>query len=246
MLGTKPTPPAIEQATLPAAVVDRQAIEAFLGHCIGWEVIPRRGVYDRIQRGTDLLIVLGSAPLTLPVLLLIALSVKLTSPGPVLFKQRRYGRGGWKFTLVKFRTMTVDAHETLYDHLDRDFDHADQWTRNRKLRNDPRVTWMGRWLRKLSLDELPQLWNVLKGEMSLVGPRPLPVCERHLYGPTFPVYCRVRPGLTGLWQVSGRSDLPYEQKALLDAEYVCRRGLWFDLRLILQTVGVVLRGRGAY
>ncbi len=203
-------------------------------------------VYDTLKRALDIGAVVLTLPVTLPVLAVIGLLVKWSSPGPVLFVQRRYGRGGRKFTLVKFRTMTEDAHETLYDHLDRSFVDADQWARNRKLRHDPRVTRVGRWLRKLSLDELPQLWNVLRGEMSLVGPRPLPVCERHLYGRSFSVYCRVRPGLTGLWQVSGRSDLPYERKAELDTEYVRRRGLALDALLLCRTLGVVVRGRGAY
>ncbi len=180
----------------------------------------------------------GTAPLWLPVAAAIAVAVKANSPGPVLFAQHRYTRGGRRFVLLKFRTMQAAAP------ADPVADPA--WSFAHKLRRDPRVTPVGRWLRRSSLDELPQLWNVLLGEMTLVGPRPLPVAERGVYGRAFARYCRVKPGLTGLWQVSGRSDLPYAAKARLDTRYVRNRSWRLDAWILLRTLRAVVTGRGAY
>ncbi|BAM05192.1 sugar transferase [Phycisphaera mikurensis] len=190
------------------------------------------------KRAFDLLAVVGTAPLWMPVAVAIALAVGLTSPGPVLFAQHRYTRGGRRFVLLKFRTMAAAAP------LDPVADP--EWSYAHKLRRDPRVTPVGRWLRRASLDELPQLWNVFVGEMSLVGPRPLPVAERGDYGRAFARYCRVTPGLTGLWQVSGRSDLPYEAKARLDTRYARNRSWRLDAWILLRTFRAVATGRGAY
>ncbi len=201
---------------------------------------------DPAKRTFDVAAVLVTAPVLLPAMALIAVLIRLDSKGPALFYQRRYGRGGRKFTLIKFRTMDADAHEALADHLDANTQHAFEWAERRKLRDDPRVTRVGRLLRRTSLDELPQVFNVLRGDMSLVGPRPLPLSERRTYGKAFALYCRVTPGLTGLWQVSGRSDLPYAKRVELDTFYIRQRSWRLDGSILRRTVGAVWSKRGAY
>jgi Undecaprenyl-phosphate galactose phosphotransferase WbaP len=198
------------------------------------------------KRVVDML--LGAALLVavLPLALLIALAIVLDSPGPVFFAQRRIGQGGRRFRLWKFRSMLEGADEVLRNHLKADPDNARQWRLARKLRNDPRVTRVGRFLRRTSLDELPQLWNVLRGDMSLVGPRPI-VCEEiRRYGAAFALYRQVSPGLTGLWQVSGRNDTSYHRRVVLDACYVRTWTPILDLIILLKTIPVVLAGKGAY
>ena len=198
------------------------------------------------KRVFDVAAVLAAMPVLLPLMALIALAIRLDSRGPALFFQRRYGLGGRRFTLWKFRTMTVDAHEALYDHLEANTQHAWEWAQSRKLRADPRVTRVGRLLRRTSLDELPQVFNVLRGEMSLIGPRPLPLTERSLYGKAFALYCRALPGLTGLWQVSGRSDLPYAKRIELDTFYIRQRSWRLEWSILRRTFGALWSKRGAY
>ena len=185
-------------------------------------------------------------PVLLPLTAVLAVWIRLDSPGPVFFSHPRYGRGGRRFRMLKFRTMRADAAEAVLDNLRPGQQHAWEWAAPAKTRDDPRITQAGRWLRRLSLDELPQIWNVMRGDMSLVGPRPVPVSERRVYGRGFAVYCRVRPGMTGLWQVSGRSDLTYAQRVALDGRYVRGRSIRGDLQLLWRTLGVVVRRRGAY
>jgi exopolysaccharide production protein ExoY len=164
------------------------------------------------------------------------------TPGPNLFRQSRVGRHGRLFTCLKFRTMIVNAERVL--HHDRSL--RDAFAANWKLHRDPRVTPFGRLLRKTSLDEVPQLLNILRGEMSLVGPRPVQQTElSECYGKHAQDVVAVKPGLTGLWQVSGRSTLTYEQRVALDLEYVARRNFWFDLKIVLKTVPAILFRRGA-
>jgi len=193
--------------------------------------------------------VLGSASLLLALfvpLCLIALLVRRDG-GPVLFAHRRIGRGGKPFACLKFRTMVVDAEQRLAALLESDPAARAEWEANRKLREDPRVTWIGRLLRASSLDELPQLINVLKGDMSLVGPRPVMDSElATYYGAAAPHYMAVRPGITGLWQVSGRSDTSYPRRVALDVAYVRNPSLREDLRILLRTPAAVLLRRGAY
>ena len=184
--------------------------------------------------------------LALPLGALIALLVRLDSRGPVLYRQRRVGRDGALFELLKFRTMHVDADDLVTRRLERDPDATLAWNEFQKLHDDPRVTRVGRILRRWSLDELPQLLNVLRGEMSLVGPRPILPEQRSLYGPDLRAYARTRPGLTGLWQVSGRNRLSFEERVELDREYLARRSAWLDVTILLRTLVVVLRGDGAY
>jgi lipopolysaccharide/colanic/teichoic acid biosynthesis glycosyltransferase len=177
-----------------------------------------------------------------PILLVLALAVRLDSPGPVLYRRRVMGRGGTQFDAFKFRTMVVNGDEVLARHPEL----MAQWQRDQKLREDPRVTRSGRWLRRLSLDELPQLLNVLRGEMSLVGPRMIAPVELARYGDRAGELLSVRPGITGPWQVSGRSELTGEDRARLDLQYVRTRSFGLDLKLLLRTVPALLRGRGAY
>lgn len=180
----------------------------------------------------------------MPLMLLVALAVKLTSPGPVLFRQRRVGRRGDEFLIRKFRSMYVDAEERLRHDVGLLEIYVEQ---DHKVpeRLDPRITRIGHWLRKTSLDELPQLLNVLAGDMSMVGPRPVRSTEVACYGDLAAMYLALRPGLTGLWQVSGRSDVKFPRRAELDADYARRCSAWVDLRILLLTPSAVVRGRGA-
>jgi exopolysaccharide production protein ExoY len=181
-----------------------------------------------------------------PVMLGVALAVFLQDGGPVLFAHRRIGRNGRYFHCLKFRSMAIDAEQRLAELLASDPAAREEWARDHKLRDDPRVTKLGAFLRKSSLDELPQLFNVLKGEMSLVGPRPIVDAEVAKYGRRFASYCAVKPGITGLWQVSGRNDTTYRTRVALDCVYAKRRNLFMDSFIILATVPAVLTRRGSY
>ena len=180
-----------------------------------------------------------------PVLLLVAAAVAISEGRPVIYAHSRVGRGGRRFDCLKFRTMARDSEARLAAHLVASPEARREWQETQKLEDDPRVGCLGRVLRRSSLDELPQLWNVLRGDMSLVGPRPVVEDEERFYGPHFEAYKSVRPGLTGAWQVSGRSDTSYEQRVALDVSYVRDGGLLVDMDIILRTVSVILTGRGA-
>jgi Undecaprenyl-phosphate galactose phosphotransferase WbaP len=181
-----------------------------------------------------------------PFLILIAIMIKGESGGDVFYRQRRLGKNGQVFNLVKFRSMHKNADAILKDALARDPELRMEWNKYQKLRNDPRITRMGRFLRRFSLDELPQLWNVLKGEMSLVGPRPMMVNQQKLYGDSFTAYIQVSPGITGLWQVSGRNQTTFARRAQLDLEYIQRWSVWLDIYVLLKTFKVVIWQEGAY
>jgi Undecaprenyl-phosphate galactose phosphotransferase WbaP len=176
----------------------------------------------------------------------IAVLVRLDSPGPIFYGQQRLGQGAQLFTAWKFRSVVTNGDQVL----ERFFQHYPEaritWDQEHKIKYDPRVTRIGRLLRRTSLDELPQLWNVLRGEMSLVGPRPIVGDEIRHYADKFDLYKRVLPGITGLWQVSGRSDVTYTERVNLDAYYVRNWSVWLDLYIFLRTVWVVLVGDGAY
>lgn len=177
-----------------------------------------------------------------PLFFIIAILIKLTSPGPVFFTQQRCGQDGRMFQCHKFRTMVPDAIGLLERDPELKMVYTEQW----KLSRDPRITTVGRVLRKTSLDELPQLWNVIKGDMSIVGPRPVQPDEMRMhYGRNAAEVTVARPGMTGLWQISGRSTLPYEQRVAIDLDYVRRRSMVFDLLIILRTVPALLTARGA-
>lgn len=182
-----------------------------------------------------------------PLFLFIAYRIRAEDGGPVLYAQGRLGRGGRTFPCFKFRSMVVDAEKTLAQWREQNPQLWDEYVRNNfKIRNDPRVTRVGAWLRAKSLDELPQIWNVLRGEMSLVGPRPLLARETGDYGGGINHYLRVRPGITGLWQVSGRSHTTFAERAAYDGWYIKNWSLWYDIIILLRTVRVVLKGEGAY
>jgi Undecaprenyl-phosphate galactose phosphotransferase WbaP len=199
-----------------------------------------------VKRTLDLVFVVVCGVVALPLVAIIAAVIKLTSPGPVFYGQRRYGRGGGPFIAWKFRSMVANANQVLDQHLSSDPRLRNEWNLTQKLRLDPRVTPFGRFLRQTSLDELPQLWNILIGEMSLVGPRPIVASEIARYGADFALYKKVTPGLTGMWQVSGRNLLSYEQRIGFDLYYVRNWSIWLDLHILARTVKTVLRGDGAY
>ncbi|RYJ03373.1 MAG: sugar transferase [Acetobacteraceae bacterium] len=184
--------------------------------------------------------------MTLPVFLLLTLLVRMDG-GPAFFAHERVGRGGRRFGCLKFRSMVTDSAARLEALLAHDPEARAEWDATRKLRHDPRITWIGRFLRASSLDELPQLINVLRGEMSLVGPRPVIAAELAAhYGAAAEHYLAVRPGITGLWQVSGRSSTSYDTRVALDVRYATNPSLMADLRILLRTPAAVLLRRGAY
>jgi Undecaprenyl-phosphate galactose phosphotransferase WbaP len=218
-----------------------------LGNILGLE-IPQatRSNHEISKRILDVLVSGALLVLLLPLFAAVAVAIKLTSRGPILFGHRRVGLSGIYFKAWKFRTMLHKADAILAQYLRERPEAREEWERDQKLRNDPRVTKIGRFLRKTSMDELPQLWNVLKNEMSLVGPRPIVQAEVERYGMAFDLYTRVKGGLTGLWQVSGRNDTSYEERVRLDAIYVRNWSVWLDLFILYRTIGVVLFRSGAY
>jgi len=182
----------------------------------------------------------------LPLMILVALAIWCQDRGPVFFAHRRIGRDGRKFPCLKFRSMAIDAEERLQEVLAADPQARAEWERDHKLRNDPRVTKLGAFLRKSSLDELPQLINVIRGEMDLVGPRPIVDGEVCKYGTRFKHYCAVNPGITGLWQVSGRNDASYRSRVAMDCVYARSKSLPLDLWIMLATIPAVLLRKGSY
>jgi Undecaprenyl-phosphate galactose phosphotransferase WbaP len=199
-----------------------------------------------IKRALDLALVVVPGILLLPVIMLIALAIKMSSPGSVFYGQTRRGRGGRPFVAWKFRSMYANASELLEQCLASDPSLREEWRQCQKLRDDPRITPLGRFLRRTSLDELPQLWNIVLGEMSFVGPRPIVSEEISRYGDGFALYAKVAPGLSGMWQVSGRNNLSYDQRVTLDLYYVRNWSVWLDLHILARTVRVVVLGDGAY
>ena len=193
----------------------------------------------------DRVLALVAFVLAIPLFVVIPLLIKLTSRGPVFYRQERLGRYGKPFRVWKFRSMRADADERLKRLIAEDPKVADEWANNFKLADDPRVTLLGRFLRRTSLDELPQLFNVLSGEMALIGPRPIVEDEVKYYGTSYETFASVRPGVTGLWQVSGRSDTDYDRRVALDTYYVLNWSPWMDIWILIRTVLAVLLMRGA-
>ncbi len=202
--------------------------------------------YRIVKRVLDLCVIALCLPILLPALFLVGAIVKFSSPGPVFFSHRRICRQGAFFSMWKFRTMCVNSSEVLEEYLAKRPAAREEWNRTHKLRNDPRINSVGLFLRRFSLDELPQVWNVITGKMSLVGPRPIVAAEVEKYGQYFDYYIRVKPGVTGLWQVSGRSKLSYDARVKLDCDYVERWSLFRDARILLATVKSVANRDGAY
>jgi Undecaprenyl-phosphate galactose phosphotransferase WbaP len=201
---------------------------------------------SRAARIMDISLILLAAPYIILTFVIIMVLIKLDSRGPVFYRQARIGRFGRKFHVYKFRTMVQNADQILQTYLENSPELKSEWLATHKLKQDPRVTRIGAILRKLSLDELPQLWNIIIGDMSLVGPRPIVDAEVEKYGKCFDLYIKVRPGLTGLWQVSGRNDTTYERRVELDEYYVLNRSLRLDLQILWKTVFVVVKKDGAY
>jgi undecaprenyl-phosphate galactose phosphotransferase len=207
-------------------------------HRLPWRIIKR--TFD---------IVVSSALMVLlsPLFLVIGVLIRRAGPGRVTYSQTRIGRYGVPFKCFKFRTMVMDAEAQLLAWQVENPELYAEYLRTFKLKDDPRITPIGRWLRKTSLDELPQLFNVLRGDMSLVGPRPVVAKElEDFYGPAAQLYIRSRPGMTGLWQVSGRSDTSYERRVILDEWYILNWSFWYDIVILLQTAWIVATGKGAF
>jgi len=199
-----------------------------------------------ISRILDVVLAAATIVFVAPALITIALLVWLDDRGPVLFGHQRIGLGGKTFRCLKFRSMSADAEAMLPALLAKDPQARREWELEHKLKNDPRVTPIGQFLRKSSLDELPQLFNIVRGDMSLVGPRPIVQAEVSRYGRHFRHYCAVRPGLTGLWQISGRNDLSYRQRVVMDVAYVRSKCVTLDLEILLKTLPAVFLRRGSY
>ena len=230
---TSPSPRVLAAVPLPAQPLLRPRAPA---------PAPRQA---RAIRALDILGAAMALVLLAPVLLVVALAIKLLDPGPLLFAHVRVGQGGRPFRCLKFRSMTVDADVRLARLLESDPAARAEWAETHKLRCDPRITPIGRFLRRSCLDELPQFVNVLRGEMSLVGPRPIVAAEAVRYGRHFPVYCSMKPGITGLWQVRRSDQTSYRRRIAFDLAYARSRSLPLNLGILLLTVPSVLRGEGA-
>ena len=198
------------------------------------------------KRVMEMILMFLSIPFLIALFAVVAFLIKVTSPGPVLYKHKRIGLDGKEIWIWKFRTMTHNSEFVLQEHLKEDPVLQIEWEANFKLKDDPRVTMIGRFLRRTSLDEFPQIWNVLKGEMSLIGPRPIVKEEIALYGDEFEIYKQVLPGITGLWQISGRNNLPYPDRVKLDVYYIQNWSIWLDIHILMHTVLATLQARGAY
>jgi len=200
----------------------------------------------RLKRLLDIVLCFLGSVFLLIVIPLIALCIRLDSNGPVFFTQQRVGQGGRTIRVFKFRTMVTDASTVLNKLLEDDPALRAEWAADQKLSKDPRLTRVGAFLRRTSLDELPQVFNVIRGEMSLVGPRPIVEGEIARYGEAYALYARVKPGITGLWQVSGRSDTTYAERVALDQHYVYNWSVWLDIYIIVRTIPALISGKGAY
>lgn len=197
-------------------------------------------------RIVDFAVALTAIIALFPLLLAVMVVIYLTDPGPIIFAHRRVGRNGRLFPCFKFRTMVVDADTRLAVLLARDPQARAEWENDHKLRVDPRITRIGQFLRRSSIDELPQLFNVVRGEMSLVGPRPIVQAEVARYRRFFSDYATVKPGITGLWQVSGRNDTTYRRRVAMDVSYARQKSLLFDLKIVAMTIPAVLAAKGSY
>jgi exopolysaccharide production protein ExoY len=198
------------------------------------------------KRMVDIAVAIVGLVLLTPLFLFVCLLIKMINGGPIFFAQARLGFNRRPFRCIKFRTMVSNAEKVLRKHLIESQEAAREWAETRKLKNDPRVTAVGAVLRRLSIDELPQLINVLRGEMSIVGPRPIVRTEIKMYGQNAAFYFRTRPGLTGAWQISGRNDVSYETRVALDRLYVENWSPWGDVIIVVRTIPVVMLAIGSY
>ena len=219
-----------------------------IGGIVGLEVRQEllRPASRMVKRALDLAMALLLAPVVVPLVAVAALLVWIDSPGNVFYRCERIGLGGRRFNVWKLRTMVVKGENLLREYLRTHPEERQEWVAAQKLKSDPRVTGIGRILRKTSIDELPQLWNVLAGEMSVVGPRPIQEDQIAMYGPSFSLYKQVRPGITGLWQVSGRNHLPFSERVNLDKYVIQNWSVWLDIYVLALTARVVITAEGAY
>ena len=203
---------------------------------------------DFTKRLFDVIFSLSILILFFPLYLILAILIAISSPGPIFYVQERVGKNYKPFGCLKFRTMVYNADDLLSDLMTTSPHLREEFEDNFKLKQDPRITAIGKFLRLTSLDEFPQFWNVLKGDMSVVGPRPLVPEELPKYGRYMDKVLTIQPGITGLWQVSGRNDIPYEQRVQIDVYYVNARNLWLDLWIVFKTIGVIIfpKNNGAY
>ena len=199
-----------------------------------------------LKRFIDFVLLLIAALPTLLITLFVTIAIKVTSPGPIFYGHKRIGKNGKTINVWKFRSMVTNSQEVLEKILAEDPARKEEWEKDRKFKDDPRVTKIGKFLRNSSLDELPQLWNILKGDMSFIGPRPVTEDELEKYGQHVDFILSVRPGLSGMWQISGRSDTGYEERVMLDTFYIQNWSIWLDIWIIVKTIWVVLKGKGAY
>lgn len=205
-----------------------------------------RLAFRGLGRTLDLAIAVPALVLLAPLMLVVSLAILIEGQGPVLFRHQRVGFQDKRFFVLKFRTMCVQGDDVLAQHLLTSPQALQEWNADHKLRDDPRVSPLGKFLRKSSIDELPQLVNVIRGDMSIVGPRPIVEDEIVKYGAFFDAYCAVKPGITGIWQVSGRNDISYQRRVEMDALYARKKCVSLDLKIILATLPAVLSRRGSY
>ena len=235
-----------DMGTMPLSTMDIESLVD--GHVVMFQM--RNNLMNRGNRilkfAFDWCLTLVGTICIAPIFAVISIWIYIDSPGPVIFKHRRVGKDGKEFDCYKFRSMCVDADQKLKELLDGNPKARKEWEKDFKLKEDPRITKSGAFLRKTSLDELPQIFNVLKGEMSLVGPRPIIRAEVPRYGKYISDYYMVRPGITGLWQTSGRNDIDYNERIQMDTWYVRNWNIWFDIVLLWRTFKAVLAGKGAY
>lgn len=203
-------------------------------------------VGGKTKRIFDVIVATATLIAALPLFFCVFVALKLTDPGPVFYQHVRVGRGGRRFSCFKFRSMVVNSDEVLKAVLENHPERREEWIRTQKLINDPRITPIGQFLRQSSLDELPQLINVLRGDMSLVGPRPIVPAEMPRYGDKLDLYLRARPGITGIWQISGRNDCEYKRRIEMDANYVRQWSFSSDFSILLRTFAAVLAQKGSY
>jgi Undecaprenyl-phosphate galactose phosphotransferase WbaP len=219
-------------------------IGGIIGLKVGQNLLNRSQLL--VKRVMDYSLIIIALPLLVPLFAIVALLIKLDSRGSVFYHQERIGYGGKTFKFWKFRSMYVGAEQKLIDYLAANPERKAEYEVNHKLKNDPRVTRVGRIIRKLSIDELPQLFNVIQGKMSLVGPRPFMGEEISFYDKCYSLYTYVLPGVTGLWQISGRSNVSYNTRVTMDDYYLRNWSIWLDIHILIRTITVVLRGRGSY
>lgn len=225
--------------SLQKTIDEQQLVVEKIDECV---IKSKIKAYDILKRFIDIIVGFIGLIICIPIFVIIGIAIKIDSKGPVFFKHRRIGKHGKKIEIYKFRTMIDNAEEAMKYFTE---EQKKEFAENFKLENDPRVTRVGKILRKTSLDELPQIINILKGEMSIIGPRPVVKSELEKYGKNQEKFLSVAPGLTGYWAANGRSDVSYEERMALELYYVDNRSLLLDLKIFVKTIGSVLRGRGA-